>query len=212
MWQVFNVNAAGCNVGGHQGANVATLEASQGLGAGCLAFVAVQGHGLDAVFGEVIGHIVGAKFGAGEDQHLTPVVQIDDVHQHFFFLAAPHWVYHLGNALHRGVAGRHLNALRILQKRGSQVANLIAEGGREEQALFVFGHQCQDFLHVVDEAHVEHAVGFVQDQNFNAGQIEQALALQVKQAAWGGYQDVDATFDAINLGLHAYAAKNNGGL
>ena len=62
--QVFNVNAAGSNVGGHQGANVAALEASQGLRASGLAFVAVQGHGLDAILGEVIGHIVGAKLGA----------------------------------------------------------------------------------------------------------------------------------------------------
>ena len=64
----------------------------------------------------------------------------------------------------------------------------------------------------MDEAHVEHAVGFVQDQNFNAGQVEQALALQVEQAAWGGHQDIDAALDAIHLGFHAHATKHNGRL
>ena len=64
----------------------------------------------------------------------------------------------------------------------------------------------------MDKAHVEHAVGFVQDQNFNTGQIEQALALQVEQAAWGGHQDIDAALDAIYLGFHANATKHNGGL
>ena len=83
----------------------------------------------------------------------------------------------LRDALYGGIAGRDLNALGVLQKRGSQVANFIAEGGREQQALLLFRHQGQDFFHVVNETHVEHAVGFVQYQNFNAGQVEQALSL-----------------------------------
>ena len=112
--QVFNVDATRCNVGGHQGANVATFETSQGLRASCLTFVAVQGHGLDAIFGEVIGHIVGAKLGACKHQHLAPVVQINDVYQHFFFLAPTHRMNHLRNTLNGGVAWRDLNALRIL--------------------------------------------------------------------------------------------------
>ena len=212
VWQVFNVNAACRNVGGHQGANVAALKASQRLSTCCLTFVAVQGHGLDAVLGEVVGHIVGTKLGAREHQHLAPVVLIDDVHQNFFFLAATHGVDHLRNALHRRVAGRDLNALGVLQERSGQVANFIAEGGGEQQALFVFGHQGQDFFHVMNKAHVEHSVGFVQHQNFNAGQIEQALALQVKQATRCGHQHVDAAFDAIDLRLHAHATKHHGGL
>jgi hypothetical protein len=49
MRQVVNVNAAGGNVGCHQGPDVAALEAGQRLGARRLAFVAVQGHGIDLV-------------------------------------------------------------------------------------------------------------------------------------------------------------------
>ena len=114
--------------------------------------------------------------------------------------------------MHSRIAGCDLNALWVLQERRSQVANFIAERGREQQALFVFGHQGQDFLHVMDEAHVEHAVGFVQDQNLNARQVEQALALQVQQAARGGHQNVNAALDAIDLGFHAHTTKHHGGL
>jgi hypothetical protein len=154
MRQVFDVNAAGSNVGGDQSTNVAALEFSQGLGASCLTFVAVQSHGLDAILGEIVGHVVGAKFGAGEHQDLTPIVQVDDVSQNFFLLASTDWVNHLRNSLHSGVAGSHLNALRIFQERGSKIANFIAEGGGEQQTLFFFGHQGQDFFHVMDETHV----------------------------------------------------------
>ena len=119
---------------------------------------------------------------------------------------------HLRNALHGRVAGRDLNALWVLQQRGGQVANFIAERGREQQTLLFFGHQGQDFLHVMDKSHVEHSVRFVQNQNFNARQVEQALALQVEQATRCGNQHVDAALDTVNLGFHAHAAKHHGGL
>ena len=73
-----------------------------------------------------------------------------------------------------------------------QVADLVAEGGREQQALLFLGHQRQDLLHVGQEAHVQHAVGFVEHQDLDGGQVQVALLLQVEQAARRGHQDVDA--------------------
>jgi len=210
--QVFDVDAASSDVGGHQCADLATLEASQRLCAGGLAFVAVQSHGLDAIFGQEVGHIVGTKLGAREHQHLAPVVLLDDVQQHVFFLVAAHRVNHLRDALHRGVAGGDLDALRVLEQVARQFADLVAEGGREQQALLVFGHQSQHFFHVVDEAHVQHAVGFVEHQNFDAGQVQEALALQVKQTSRCSHQNVHAFFDLADLRVHAHAAKNHGGV
>ncbi len=111
--QVVDVNAACRNVGGHQGAHFATFEASQCLGAGRLAFVAVQGHGVDAVLAQKLGHVVGPELGAGEHQHLAPAVLVDDVHQQRFFLATTDRVNQLGDALHGGVAGCDLHTLRV---------------------------------------------------------------------------------------------------
>ena len=210
--QVFDVDTARSNVCGHQSADLAAFEASQRLSAGRLAFVAVQGHGLDAVFGQEVGHIVRAKLGAREHQHLAPVVLLDDVQQHVFFLAAAHRVDHLRDALHRGVAGRDLDALGVLEQVGGQLADLVAEGGREQQALLVFRHKGQHFFLVMDEAHVQHAVGFVEHQNFNAGQVQKALTLQIEQAAGCGHQNVHALFDLADLRVHAHATKDHGGV
>ena len=63
----------------------------------------------------------------------------------------------------------------------------------------------------MDEAHVQHAVGFVEHQDLHGGQIEQALLLQVEQAAGGRHQDIHAFFDAGDLRVHAHAAKDDGG-
>ena len=62
----------------------------------------------------------------------------------------------------------------------------------------------------MDKAHVQHAVGFVQHQHFYAGQVHEALLLQVQQTAGCGHQNVYALVDAVDLGLHADAAKDHG--
>ena len=133
-------------------------------------------------FVQVFGDVVGAELGAGEHQHLAPVVFLDDVRQQRFLLAATDRVNQLGDALHRGVARRDLHAVRVFQQRVGEFADLFAEGGREQQALLVFGHGGQHFFHVMDEAHVEHAVGLVEHQDLHLAQVHHALLHQVKQA------------------------------
>ena len=129
MGQFVNIDTTCRNVSSNQGADVATFETSQGLGARGLTFVAVQGHGVDAAFGQVFGHIVGAKLGTGEDQHLTPVVFIDDVREQGFLFAAAHRMHDLVDALHGGVAGCDLDTLWVFQQAIGQFTNLVAEGG-----------------------------------------------------------------------------------
>ena len=209
--QLVNVDAAGSNIGGHQGPDIAALEAREGLCARGLTLVAMQGHCLDAILGQEFSHVVGAKLGAGEDQHLAPVVLLDDVGQQGLFLAASDRVDELRNALHRGVAWRHLNALRILEQGGSQVANLVTEGGRKQQALLVLGNHGKDLLDVVDEAHVQHAVGLVKHQHLHLSQIEHALLHEVEQTSRCCHQNVHALLDPADLRVHADAAKNDRG-
>src|SRR5260370_255664 len=84
--QLIDIDAACSDVGGDQGAQLAGLEAGQGLGAGALALVAVQRHGADVVLGQEFGNVVGAELGAREHQNLAPVVLVDDVQQHLLFL------------------------------------------------------------------------------------------------------------------------------
>jgi len=60
----------------------------------------------------------------------------------------------------------------------------------------------------VDEAHVEHAVSFIQYQNFYMGQVDLALTGQIEQATRAGNQDVDALGNGLHLRVHADAAED----
>ena len=131
--QLVDVDAACGNVSRHQRTDVAVFKALQGLGAGGLALVAVQGHRGNPGFGQMLGHVVGAEFGAREHQHLAPVVLVDDVREQRFFLAATDRVNGLGDALHRGVARRDLDRLGVFEQAVGQFADFVAEGGAEQQ-------------------------------------------------------------------------------
>src|SRR5690606_3653968 len=83
---------------------------------------------------------------------------------------------------------RQLNLFRLIHHLGGKAGDSAIQCCREQQCLTVFGCAANDGFDVFDEAHVQHAVSFVQDQSVNSRQID-ALGLQVvDQAAGSGYQ------------------------
>ena len=167
MRQIVDVDTACGNIGSNQGADFTRFEATQCLRAGGLALVAMQCHRADALLGQKFCHRVCAKFGTCKYQNLTPLVFVDDVGEQGFFLAASYRMNHLRNALHGGIAGRDLHGLRVFEQTGSEFPNFIAKGGREQQTLLILWHGSEDFFYVMDKAHVQHAVGFVEDENLH---------------------------------------------
>ena len=66
--------------------------------------------------------------------------------------------------------------LRIVQHLRGELGDLLRHGGREHQRLpLLTGSLRHDLPDVVDEAHVEHAVGFVEHQHFDAVEAQRVL-------------------------------------
>ena len=208
--QLVDVQTAGGDIGGDQDAYLVGLEVSQGLGAGVLALVAVNRGGRQAVLVQVLGQAVGTVLGAGEHQHLFPGAEGDQVRQQGTLVRGRDTEHALLDALDRGVRRRHLDALGIMQQLVGEGDDVLGEGRREQQVLALRRQAGEDLLHVVDEAHVEHAVGFVEDQDLHAGEVDATLASQVEQAAGAGHQHVDALGQGLYLRVHADAAEDAG--
>ena len=147
--------------------------------------------------------------GAGEHQHLLPVVVLDQVRQQIALVRLRHPVHRLLDDLHRGVAARHFDALRVVQQAVGERPDLVGEGRREQQVLALLRQHGEHFLDVADEAHVEHAVGFVEHQDFDAGQVHRLLTQVVEQAARRGHQNVDARFQRLELRIDVDAAEHH---
>ena len=61
----------------------------------------------------------------------------------------------------------------------------------------------------MDEPHVQHPVGLVQHEDLQLGQVQQALSVQVRQAAWRGDEDLRSGLDGVHLGLLTHAAVDD---
>ena len=70
-----------------------------------------------------------------------------------------------------------------------ETADLVGERRREQQVLAACREDREDLADVADEAHVEHPVGLVEDEDLDPRQVDGALADVVEQAA--GRRDDD---------------------
>src|SRR5690606_22102881 len=95
---------------------------------------------------------------------------------------------------------------------GGQFANVLGEGGREQQVLATRRQQTENLADVADKAHVEHAIGFVEDEDFQVLELDRVLLVQVKQTARRGNKNVDALAQLHHLRIDFYTTKDNGGV
>ena len=105
------------------------------------------------------------------------------------------------------VAGREASTRTGLCRKAS--ARRVISGGMvaEKNSVWrVNGTSLHDALDVGDEAHVEHAVGFVDDEELDAGQQQLATLEMIEQTARRRDQDVDAAGDLHVLIAERHAA------
>ena len=70
--------------------------------------------------------------------------------------------------------------------------------------------QADDAAQIVDEAQIEHLIGFVEDEDFNEFQVKAAALDQIEQPAGGGDDDIDAALHRTLLARNRHAAEHRG--
>ena len=110
------------------------------------------------------------------------------------------------DALDRCGLRRDRDAGRITQHRIGEPGDFLRHGGREEQRLPHFGKHGDDLLDVVNKAHVEHAIGFVQNQHFDLVEAQRALIDKIEQAAGRCHEHLGATRERAHLPVDRHAA------
>ena len=100
----------------------------------------------------------------------------------------------------------HLVAGRLVLVAAGQLGDVAVEGGREQQRLAVVAGLVEQALDHGQEAHVGHAVGFVDDDERHVGERDVAALDQVLEAAGAGDEDVDALAEGLDLRAVAHAA------
>ena len=208
--QLLDIQATCRDIGGNQHAHFAVLETGQCLGTGILALVAMNRRGADAGLLELGRQTIGPMLGTREDQHLMPVFLEDQMLEQRRLVALLHGMDMLLDLLGRGVARAGFHGDRIIEQLVGHAANLVREGRGEQQRLPLGRQQLEQAADVVDEAHVQHAVRFVQHQRLEIREIDGLLGVQVQQATRCGGQDLDAGRQAADLRIDLHATEHHG--
>jgi len=207
-----HVDAAGGHVGGHQDAQLARTQALKHAVAAALRHAAVQRRCGVAHLVQAVGQTVSVDLGAGEHHGLVDITVGQQVVQQLVLVVqvvGPHQL--LADVLVLGGVAGDLDAfdVLVLQAHG-QLPDLAVEGGAGHQGLAVLGQRGGDVLDVFDEAHVQHAVGFVKHQHFDVVQHGLAAAEVVDQAAGGRDEDVQRAAQGFQLSRIRHAADHRG--
>ena len=112
----------------------------------------------------------------------------------------------LRDALDRRGDRRHRHAHRIVEHLLGKIFDFAGHGGGEEQGLPLGRNLGDDFADIADEAHVEHAVGFVENEDFDVAETQRVALDEIEQAAGCGHQHFDAMHERAHLTSHRNAA------
>ena len=208
--KLFDIKAASRDIRRDEHLNLLILKVSESLGAGVLALVAVNGGSGQAILDQLLAEAVRGVLHTGEDQHLGPLFIDNQITEQFTLPVLRHGIGLLFDQ-GRFLIGGNFDRDRGIEKGVREFADFRAEGGREEQALAGFRNQLDQFPDVMNEAHVEHAVGFIEHQELHRGERHMLLTEMIQKAARRGDKNIDAAGKGRGLGLQVHAAENEGG-
>jgi hypothetical protein len=165
-----------------------------------LAFIGMNGRGGESGGGELADDAIGAVFRATEDDAAGWYQPIDQVDQGTNLLFLGNDGDGLGDKFCGFLFGFDGDADGIREHGVGEFADFRLHGCGKHERLSGFGNLLQDSADGGEETHIEHAVGFVEDEHFDA--VERAVALlhQIKESAWGGHEDINAGLQSAGLG------------
>ena len=192
---VLDVETARGDVGRDQDVERAVAEAAHHPVAALLGQAAVEGAGVVAARAEGLGQVVDLAAGPREDQRRGRVLDVEDAAQGGQLVVPPDDVGDLADP--RGAVAGDLLGVDLDPRRVAQVALGDArdgrrDRGREERRLALARGRRQDRLEVLGEAHVEHLVGLVEDDDLDAVEAQAAALEVVDRPARRRDDDVDA--------------------
>ena len=207
---VGDVDAAGCDVRGNQDTVATAAEAVQRLAPLRLRAIGVQP--LHGMAGAAQGprDAIGAMLGTREHQHRAGM-PADQRQQQRGLLRALDEVDVLGGLLGRQRPSADVDAHGIAQVHPRQGAEVGRQRRGEQQCLPRRRQGVHDAIELWLEAHVEHTIGLVEDQDAHVFQRERAAVEVVDEPSGRGHDDAWSAAQRVELGTVCDAANDDRG-
>src|SRR6185437_747742 len=210
MRDAVDIDAAGGDVGGDENARFAVAKAGKRTLARGLRFVAVDRLRANPAARQLLSDPVGAVLGAGEDEGARGRAIRQEIGEEGALVALFDEIDALRDALDGGCLRRDRDPNRVGKHAAGEPRRGLGHGRREEERLAALGKRGDDALDIVNEAHIEHAVGLVEDENLDRIEAQMTLLNEVEQAPGRRDENVDAARQRIDLRLLPDTAEDHG--
>ncbi len=184
----LDVETAGGDVGGDQHVEPAVTQPLDDPLAFLLRHVAVHRRGGNAAGDEVGADLVAGVLGADEHDGGVAVGDLQDAGQRVDLVPERDDRVGLPDGVDRGRLPGHGDVDRVVEVLAGDGPDGRRHGRGEQRGLPLAGGVGEDAVDVLGEAHPEHFVGLVQDQELQSGQV-QGAALEVVDDPAGGADD-----------------------
>ncbi len=114
----------------------------------------------------------------------------------------------LGNLVGALARCCHLNADRILEINGGDLVHLLGHGGRKQKRLARLADKARNLAQCMDEAEIEHLVGFVEHEVLCRIEPESLALDEIEQTARRCHDDVAAMSQRLDLRSNGHAAHD----
>ncbi len=195
----FHIQAARGHVGGDQDVELAVLELGNGLLTGGLLHVAIDGGRGQTARLQLLRQLFGGGLGAREDDHAVERLDFQDAGQRVQLVQAAHPPVALADIGRGGGLGRDGDFGRVLEIGLRNAADRRRHGRGEQRHLALFRQLLQYRFDVIDEAHAQHFVGFVQHQRLQLRQVQGAAVQVIDHPARGAHHHVHAALERAEL-------------
>ena len=141
-------------------------------------------------------------------------VEGDVVEQHLELVLGADHVHDLAHGVRGVVLALDLGLDGLLHPLRGEAHHVVGErGGVEHRGALVLLRQMRhDAAHVGDEAHVEHAVGLVDDERVHAAEVHHVALAEVEQTPGRRDEQVHGGFlELLALAVHVHAAVDGEG-
>ncbi len=182
---VVHVDTAPGDVGCDHDVDFAGAKAFECFDALLLGNCAGEEGAVDAIEAESVEEAFGVVAAIDEADHATRVFAVQDIVEEGELLVGGDDVDDLFDCIHGNAFGFDNDGGRVARPRGRQAADVVAEGCAEKEglSLILMRSGVHDGADIGDEAHVQHAIRLIKDEDFDIAQVEVAASFEVNEAA-----------------------------
>ncbi len=203
---VLDIDAAGSHIGGNQQVDIAAAEAVHHPGAHHLLHVAVECLGGIAAGLQLFGQLVDLLLGVAEHKRQLDALGFDQAAENLDLVRLADLDVELLDVGDRHLLRGDPNMQRFAQVLVGQLDDRARQRRREEDLLDLLRARVEDRVDVFLKAHVEHFIGFVEDDPVQFVEADRLAAHVVHDAARRADDDLGLLLEREDLAVDRLAA------